>query len=140
MKECTTCREIKPYGDFYNSKFYKDGYGYRCKECDSVASKAYRKLHRDRHSGLASIRNRRYKYGLEPEEYKKLVENGCQICGTKIGRMCVDHCHVTGVVRGALCTRCNAGLGQFLDNVEHLASAITYLNRFNSKQYKSEIH
>lgn len=135
MKGCTTCNKLKPYSDFYKSRTYKDGYGYRCKECDNAAGKAYRELHKDKHSKLNSIRNRRHKYGIEPEAYQELIKNGCEICGSKIGRMCVDHCHITGIVRGALCVRCNAGLGQFLDNTESLANAIIYIRKFHNKQY-----
>ncbi len=31
-----------------------------------------------------------------------------------------DHCHTTNKPRGLLCVRCNAGLGYFKDNSEHL--------------------
>jgi hypothetical protein len=40
-----------------------------------------------------------------------------------------DHDHVTGHIRGALCFRCNTGLGHFDDSQERLYEAILYLRR-----------
>lgn len=37
----------------------------------------------------------------------------CGICETQDARICVDHDHTTGAVRGALCHACNAALGHF---------------------------
>ena len=41
----------------------------------------------------------------------------------------VDHCHVTGNVRGLLCRACNLALGQFEDNIKTLNKAIKYLEQ-----------
>lgn len=55
----------------------------------------------------------------------------CLICGCGFDdntRMAhVDHCHVTGKVRGILCRPCNIGLGFFKDRVDCLLSAASYL-------------
>lgn len=63
----------------------------------------------------------------------------CKICGVREeqaprGRLAVDHDHETGRIRGLLCNNCNAGLGQFKDNPELLAAAITYLAASASAQ------
>jgi len=44
-------------------------------------------------------------------------------------RLGLDHCHSTGVFRGWLCSKCNAGLGFFGDNLAGLEKAIAYLVR-----------
>ena len=80
----------------------------------------------------------RAKYGLEPGDYEKLMaaqNNSCAICGVKesvgrggqLTRLCVDHNHETGQVRGLLCAECNKGLGIFKDDFRLVANAATYL-------------
>jgi len=56
----------------------------------------------------------------------------CAICGkpeatARTKRLCVDHCHETGKVRGLLCSHCNRAIGLLGDSCAILASAITYL-------------
>lgn len=56
--------------------------------------------------------------------------NCCAICAKPLGAdACLDHCHVTGVLRGVLCRHCNYGLGYFKDEPKRLAAAISYLQR-----------
>lgn len=57
----------------------------------------------------------------------------CGVCkGPPMGRGLVyhvDHCHVTGKVRGLLCHKCNVALGMVQDRVSHLQALISYLER-----------
>ncbi len=76
--------------------------------------------------------------GLSREEWQALYDKhdgNCHICGKpetvihlgRIKKLDVDHCHLTGKVRGFLCTKHNALLGYAQDNIETLKSAIRYL-------------
>lgn len=82
-------------------------------------------------------------YKLSIEEYKSMIEkqdNKCKICGNEekrksvsekvAPRLCIDHCHKTGVIRGLLCHECNKGLGAFKDSIDLLFRAVEYLDYF----------
>ena len=72
------------------------------------------------------------RYGLTLEDYNRMFEaqsGRCAICSVSVegARLCVDHDHGTGKVRGLLCSLCNRALGQFRDSTELLRKAIAYL-------------
>ena len=74
-------------------------------------------------------------YGITKDGYYQILEqqeNKCAICGTEDpGRndtyFAIDHCHVTELVRGLLCQKCNCGIGFFQDDPNLLRSALNYL-------------
>ena len=70
-------------------------------------------------------RDVKYMYGISLEEAKALLTKPCRICGEPSRD--IDHCHTTKKVRGALCRKCNLGLGYFNDNSELLSKAVEYL-------------
>jgi hypothetical protein len=55
----------------------------------------------------------------------------CEICGgiDDGKQLAVDHDHLTGHVRGRLCSSCNRGLGLFKDSIPVMERAIHYLRR-----------
>ena len=76
------------------------------------------------------------RYGITSEQYYSVLVaqgGGCGICGrTNADRkgqrkLHVDHDHATGDFRGLLCARCNTALGKFVDDVDLLQKAISYL-------------
>ena len=64
------------------------------------------------------------KFGITPEDYERRLAQqggGCAVCGRapKPGKsLHVDHDHETGYVRGLLCFKCNAALGQLDDDLD----------------------
>lgn len=139
MKTCTVCNQELDYSHYHNSKVTKDGYGYRCRECDKKARRKYRENNRERFAESSRRRQLKYKYGISLEEYFSMLElqgDACALCGTgdnkspgekRTQNWSVDHCHKTDRVRGLLCTNCNRGLGLLGDTVESLKKAVEYL-------------
>jgi hypothetical protein len=77
------------------------------------------------------------RYYITLKDYSDLFQkqNGvCAICGTPGGkkRLCVDHDHQTGKVRGLLCDNCNVGIGRLKDNSELCHRASLYLAEHSS--------
>lgn len=98
--------------------------------------KTARKPKQDQETKRARDRKTRIqkKYGLAPLDYSRLLKaqnNCCAICQKPLRdtRICVDHDHETGLVRGLLCHPCNIGLGNFLDDIRLLSAAIVYLDQ-----------
>ena len=109
----------------------------QCSACQVLYAK--RNTHKQRESGNLAKTVRKYqlkrKYGITIGEFEKLLEEQsfrCAICRTddwgRHNKPHIDHDHKTGRVRGLLCSRCNMGLGMFLDNPARLSSAIAYLS------------
>jgi hypothetical protein len=75
-------------------------------------------------------RERARRYGLSLADYRTLQEkqgHACAICRKVTRDLCIDHCHVTGRVRGLLCRRCNSALGFYADDQCLLRAALAYL-------------
>lgn len=74
-------------------------------------------------------------YGISKADYDRMLAAQGGVCATckqpQAGsrRLAVDHCHMTGAVRGLLCTRCNYALGQARDNPALLRAMANYLER-----------
>jgi len=155
MKTCTKCHKELPATNeyFHADKYRKDGFVCRCKVCHNRYGKEYRTKHakqireyrtkhaeriresRRKHTDTARIYRLKHNYNISLNDYDYMSirqNNVCAICkGTnKNGkRLCVDHDHTTGKVRGLLCSRCNAGIGNFRENATVLCSANEYLEK-----------
>src|SRR5262245_25684233 len=69
-------------------------------------------------------------YGISLEDYDVMFERqggACAICKRTGVTLCVDHCHLTGEVRGLLCIRCNSAIGFCGDDPAVLLAAAEYL-------------
>ena len=140
MKMCTVCKVAKPFEDFYDgykAKKQKDvtnkKYPHsRCKECDHARVKVYHKDNKAKVTKRQLISHRRRLYGLNEEEYNNMIlsqNNLCAICNKPSDKtLHIDHDHVTGRVRGLLCSNCNLGIGLLEEDLVVLNRAIEYLS------------
>jgi hypothetical protein len=97
--------------------------------CRTCYGKIYDKEHYQAHKQAKLDYLLKRNYNLTREEYeKKCKEQGylCLICKRK-SKLCVDHDHRTGKVRGLLCSSCNAQLGYFEFYTERVERMIKYL-------------
>lgn len=159
LKTCKKCNQPKAEVEFGKCKNSRDRLQYWCKECRRQCQRAdsdrINKHHRDRYNSDSAVRlkakeygckyNRQHKYNITQEQYDQMlqVQHGvCACChqpetvtqNGELRRLCVDHCHITGKVRSLLCHKCNAGLGQFNDDIQQLSDAIEYLKLWHSNQ------
>lgn len=150
MKKCRICLINKSLDDFHKDSQSVDGKESRCKQCilkmKSTNYHSNLKVNREKARVKANEfrkNNKGYQrkydlkrtYGLSLEDYNTMLlsqDNSCKICKTKDAGgkhkiFYVDHCHVTGKIRGLLCTGCNLALGGFRDRIESVERAILYL-------------
>ncbi len=142
MSACKYCDRPSP--EMYNSKrclecqrnharLYRARYLQKPGQYDRVkaAAKAWRLANPVRRKRI--VRDQKLKqYGLSPcrfEEMKAEAAGSCQCCRKPSSFLYIDHCHVTGRVRGLLCPNCNSGLGNFKADtgVDVLEAAIRYI-------------
>ena len=69
------------------------------------------------------------------ELYERSLQT-CDSCGYEWSlkdkrRLCVDHDHNTGAVRGILCGPCNLALGKLSDSIGKILALAAYLERHN---------
>lgn len=128
-KICRGCKLAKRKSDFGKNERVNGGFLLTCKQCIYERQKLWNKNNRSRIKGYKLKTN----YGINLEQYQDLMikqGNKCAICERSDGKMVLDHCHKTGVVRGILCFKCNVILGFCNDYVPILEAAIEYIKRF----------
>ena len=74
----------------------------------------------------------RKQYGITLAQHESMykMQNGlCAIssCARPIAH--IDHCHVTGQVRGLLCRQCNLSLGNIEDSIPRVEGLLEYLRK-----------
>lgn len=145
MKKCTKCARYLSLDQFYRDRSRADGLYPQCKKCARAAKKAdrerpgYKARFREyktnwRQKNIEKVRAQERRRRRETSGFDALIiaQSGrCAICQrpeTAANTVFhVDHNHVSGVVRGLLCSNCNTGLGLFADSSMRLEAAIAYL-------------
>lgn len=152
MKICTKCDISKELENFPKHKHCKDGISTWCRQClrnntdlwehKNPQRKAYvSKLWQQRNPRSRANSKFKSRYGITIEIYEDMVKNQngkCAICNKDSfnnikGKLFVDHCHKTKIVRELLCHDCNDGLGRFKDNKNLLYKAAKYLNKHGTE-------
>jgi hypothetical protein len=117
-----------------------------CSVCGKVPIKVCHHRHekwniRDQYSCWVGTRSRtadgipaQVSYPNQALEMWNAQESNCALChgpmvreGNSQDGATLDHCHVTGKLRGFLHQGCNKGLGHFNDDLQKLQQAVVYL-------------
>lgn len=136
MKTCPKCGINKSISKFYLNKGKRDGHANYCKVCQELCCRRWRKNNPEKSCRIRRNSRLKWVYGISANGFdvlKKKQKNRCAICGVKPNKLCIDHNHVTGKVRGLLCRDCNLILGHCDDSPIVLDSAKKYLIRHNKK-------
>lgn len=123
LKFCISCKEWKNFG---KSAAY-------CKTCCSTKTRSRYDKVKERNYWL----NKKFGISLEVYQNMQIKQNyKCYICQTHEDNLdrslAVDHCHITGKVRGLLCGNCNRFLGQINDNIETAKRLVMYLQEYKT--------
>ena len=148
MKTCPQCGKPKPLDEYRTRKV--KGRTYPAPYCNPCTREYQRQRRRERlaegweeprrstaEQTRTSWLRRLQQLGITEDEYLGLLEiqgGQCAICKadqpwSRSTTWHVDHDHITGEVRGLLCSRCNRGLGYFRDDPALLNRAIDYLHQ-----------
>jgi hypothetical protein len=135
-KICHKCGKKKSIKKFYPNGSNIDGYRNNCKTCVDKQNKNYTLS--DKYIREEKSKDYRYrtKYGITYKKKKEIIlnqDNKCLCCGIdfktlKLERhICIDHDHLTGKVRGVLCTECNIALGLLHEDLNRVKSLENYI-------------
>lgn len=136
-RNCNQCGGFKGWLCFSINSKGINGRKSICKVCSNKSQKAlYKKRKTNDIEGFRKKTRAQTlwkKYKLTEEVFDTINEyqgGVCAICGKAElfhGNLVVDHCHKTGEVRGLLCVKCNAGIGQLGDDPIIVDKALDYL-------------
>jgi len=112
---------------------------------------AYQKAWRDANPHAHRASHMRRNYDITLDQYDVMLKRqggACAICKAEESRyarvkdgstrrLCVDHDHKTGKVRGLLCGDCNVALGAMKDSRENFLAAVAYLDQHKAEGKKA---
>ena len=149
-KQCSLCRRTKAVSEFSPRNDRPGGRQSACRECVrrrerdrrlADVGKARTRDAKKRYGNPTALRKAKlkYLYGITLQAYEDMfaAQGGlCLICKRpeqrrdrkgRLCRLCVDHDHKTGKIRGLLCRTCNYGIGAFEDDPQRLVAAAAYV-------------
>jgi len=81
------------------------------------------------------------KYGITQSEYLEILVAQNYVCAVckrdevRDAALAVDHCHVTGKIRGLLCTKCNTAIGLLDDSPGLAVVLLDYMKKHRQLQF-----
>jgi len=155
-RKCSKCKAVKSISDFYAAKPGKSKSW--CKECEKLyqremyandpakrleRARKWREKYSEKHNAKRRENRRAIyvtesarKYGISKEQASRLADEvNCGCCGVAFDKsvpllkMNIDHCHKSGRVRGAICSRCNTVLGLLGDDIAVSEEITAYIAR-----------
>jgi len=148
-KICGKCKQERSLTEFNGDKNSPDKKSWQCKKCradyrrservrarTSVYNKKYAKENLDLIRQKERRNNLKYKFGLTVQQYDKMFQDQggeCKICSIAQSqlkkKLCVDHNHDTGRIRGLLCDSCNRAMGLLKESIPVIEKIIDYLKK-----------
>jgi hypothetical protein len=131
-----------PYKDPDKAREYRKGYW--AKKSAEGYWPEYQKSHKPERNSQSRKAMLKRQYGMTPEDYEQMFDEQqglCALClrpetdtypNGVVKRLCVDHDHETGRVRGLLCRACNVGMGLFGESAEMLRRAADHIDYHRS--------
>jgi len=159
MKVCVKCATSKSVKDFHlkrgkpqaqcktcRAKYMSERYRANI-EREKVKRKKWYEANKDRvieqtrkryfqNSFEINLKRKLRKYNLSVQDYENLLETQGKTCANTgcesidKSKLVIDHCHITGAVRGLLCNQCNTALGLLKESHKALSGLSAYLDKY----------
>jgi Autographiviridae endonuclease VII len=132
-KTCTRCHQTKARDDFGNHRSKRDGKYSWCRACASDYNRQYREQRKPYWRGRTRQRIAN-QFGVTAATITQVFEDSdglCALCYDEPATV-IDHDHLTGRIRGAVCHNCNIALGHLKDDVGRVLRAYDYLMDANA--------
>ena len=101
----------------------------------ALAGKKWREANKEKLLSEARDKNLKNLYGISEKDWEELFDSQGRVCAICSGdkhhgrNWHTDHDHLTGQIRGILCSWCNTALGKFQEDSKIMMAAISYINQ-----------
>jgi len=102
--------------------------------------RARHKRWRLKHPDKVKSNKLKIRYGVDLDQYNRILayqNNACAICERHQSnfkrQLAVDHNHLTGKVRGLLCSTCNRVLGMLFEDVKRVDNLRKYIVTYENQ-------